>query len=69
MNGATCIHGATYLDYTYKCREGTGNICESQYSPCMNGATCVHGATYLDYTCERREGKGSISVRVSAVLV
>ena len=69
MNGATCVHGATYLDYTCKCREDKGSIFVSQYSPCMNGSTCVHGATYLDYTCECREGKGKLSVRVSTVLV
>ena len=26
MNGATCVHGATYLDYTCECREGKGKI-------------------------------------------
>ena len=26
MNGAICVHGATYLDYTCGCREGKGSI-------------------------------------------
>ena len=26
MNGATCVHGATYLDYTCKCREGKDKL-------------------------------------------
>ena len=26
MNGATCVHGATYLDYTFECREGKGSV-------------------------------------------
>ena len=26
LNGATCVHGATYLDYTCKCREGKASV-------------------------------------------
>ena len=26
LNGAICVHGATYLDYTCKCREGKASV-------------------------------------------